>query len=545
MTKQQDTSSSNHFDALIIGAGFAGLYQLHSLRDKLGLNARVLEAGGGVGGTWYWNRYPDARCDTESHGYCFTFSEALYKGWEWSERYPEQPEIVRYINYVADELDLKRDIHFETRVTSAAWDDVAGLWHVETEAGESLSAQFLVTAVGCLSAANVPDIPGRDNFEGEWRHTGNWPHEGVDFTGKRVGLVGTGSTGVQATPVIAEQAAHLTVFQRTPNYSVPARNGPLTPEFKRHVKENAGDIRNTMQNTLSGHPWFPSDRRTNDSPPDERERLYQEAWERGGLQFRATFQDILVDKQANEVVADFVKRKIEETVKDPETTRKLTNFDHAYSTKRPIIDTHYVEAYNRDNVALVDVRAAPIQAITADGIQTADAFYPLDVIVFATGYDGVTGPLLRLDIKGRNGAELKDVWEAGPKTYLGLQVEGFPNLFTITGPQSPSVLTNMPVAIEQHAEWISDCIAHMRGKGLERIEPQPEAAAAWGESVNAAANATLLVTAETSWYLGANVPGKPRAFLAYAGGMTRYRDICADVAAKNYEGFTLAYQCPP
>ena len=540
MTKQQNTNGADHFDALIIGAGFAGLYQLHCLRDKLGLNARVLEAGGGVGGTWYWNRYPGARCDTESHGYCFTFSEALYKGWEWSERYPEQPEIVRYINYVADELDLKRDIQFETRVTSAAWDDAAGLWRVETEAGERMSAQFLVTAVGCLSAANVPDIPGRDSFQGEWRHTGNWPHEGVDFTGKRVGLVGTGSTGVQATPVIAEQAAHLTVFQRTPNYSVPARNGPLTSEFKRHVKENAGDIRDTMQSTLSGHPWFPSDRRTHETPADERERLYQEAWERGGLQFRATFQDILVDKQANEVVADFVKRKIEETVKDPETARKLTNFDHAYSTKRPIIDTHYFEAYNRDNVALVDVRSAPIQEITADGIQTADAFYPLDVIVFATGYDGVTGPLLRLDIKGRDGTPLKDVWEAGPKTYLGLQVEGFPNLFTITGPQSPSVLTNMPVAIEQHAEWISDCIAHMRAEGLERIEPQSDAAAAWGQTVNDAANATLLVTAETSWYLGANVPGKPRAFLAYAGGMARYREICADVAAKNYEGFTLA-----
>lgn len=532
-------SDDADFDALIIGAGFAGLYQLHLLRDRLGLKARVLEAGDGVGGTWYWNRYPGARCDTESHGYCFTFSEALYKGWDWSERYPQQPEIVRYMNYVADELDLKRDIKFETRVTGAQWDDAAGLWRVETAAGEHLAAPFLVTAVGCLSAANVPDIPGRDSFEGDWFHTGGWPHDGVDFTGKRVGLIGTGSTGVQATPVIAAQAAHLTVFQRTPNYSVPARNQPLTPDFKQHVKDNASDIRETMRQTLSGHPWSGPARLTHESPAEEQERLYEAAWDRGGLQFRATFQDILVDKDANKVIADFVTRKIRNVVEDSETAEKLTNFDHAYSTKRPIIDSHYFEAFNRENVSLVDVRAAPIQEITSDGLRTADGFYPLDVIVFATGYDGVTGPLLRLNLKGRDGTALADVWRDGPKTYLGLQVEGFPNLFTITGPQSPSVLTNMPVAIEQHAEWIADCIDHMRREGLARVEPDPAAAEDWRKSVNAAADATLLPTAKSSWYLGANVPGKPRAFLAYAGGMTRYRSICADVVANGYDGFVF------
>ena len=534
-------TSSSQYDALIIGAGFAGMYQLHLLRDKLGLNVRVLEQGGGVGGTWYWNRYPGARCDTESHAYCYTFSKELYCGWEWSERYPGQAEIVRYMNYAADQLDLKKDIQFHTRVTGAAWDGDANVWRVETEAEGEYTAPFLITAVGCLSAANVPDFPGLESFKGQWIHTGSWPHEGVDFSGKRVGLIGTGSTGVQATPVIAETAGHLTVFQRTPNYSVPACNAPLTDAFKRSVHEDFDEIAQNMKATPNGHPWGAEPRRALDTPAEERERLLEAAWRVGGLQFRAVFNDIMVDEAANKVMADFVTRKIRETVKDRETAAKLTAFDHHYSTKRPIIDSHYFEAFNRNNVSLVDVKAAPIEAITSNGLRTADGVeHELDIIVFATGYDGVTGPLNRLNVTGRDGQALGDLWKEGPKTYLGLQAPGFPNLFMITGPQSPSVLTNMPVAIEQHAEWITDAIAHMRQTGASRIEPEAAAVDDWAGQVQEAANATLLITAMSSWYLGANVPGKPRVFLPYAGGMARYRDICADVATKGYEGFVLA-----
>ena len=527
-------------DALVIGAGFSGLYQLLCLRDRLGLSVQVLEAGDGVGGTWYWNRYPGARCDSESHSYCYSFSDELMQEWEWSERYPGPPEILRYLNHVADRFDLKRDIRFNTRVTSAHYDEAANLWRVSTESGEVFTAQFLITAVGCLSSANIPDIPGLDSFDGRWVHTGEWPHEGVDFGGKRVGLIGTGSTGIQAAPVIAETAAHLTVFQRTANYSVPARNAPLTPDFKRYIKENTGQIRQVMHSTANGHPWPIAERSALETSAEERQALYEKAWEIGGLRFRATFRDLVVDKAANDTAAIFIRNKIREIVKDPATAAKLSDFDHPYAAKRPPIDTDYFETFNRDNVALVDVRAEPIERITPRGIRTRDAEYPLDLIVFATGFDGMTGSLLRMDIRGRNRVSLSNAWAAGPRNYLGLQIAGFPNLFTVTGPGSPSVLCNMPVAIEQHVEWITDCIAHMREQGLNRIEPKDEAVDSWVAEVNAAANATLLPQAKHSWYLGANVPGKPRVFMPYAGGMAHYRKICADVAARNYEGFTLS-----
>ena len=521
-------------DALIIGAGFSGLYQLLCLRDRLGLSALVLEAGDGVGGTWHWNRYPGARCDSESHSYSYYFSEELLQDWEWSERYPEQPEILRYLNHVADRFDLRRDIRFGTRVVAARYDDAENLWRVTTEAGESLAARFLITAVGCLSTANVPDIPGLGDFAGDWHHTGQWPRDGVDFTGKRVGLVGTGSTGIQAAPVIAAQAAHLTVFQRTANYSVPARNGPLSAEFLRWTKENHAEIRRVMHATTNGHPFTISERSALDASPEERRAAYEAAWNKGGLQFRAAYRDILTDAAANATAAEFIRDKIREIVKDPDTAAKLTAFDHPFAAKRPPIDTTYFETFNRGNVALVDVRAAPIERITPAGIKTRDAEYPLDTIVFATGFDAMTGPLLRIDIRGRGGRSLKDAWEAGPRTYLGLGIAGFPNLFTITGPGSPSVLCNMPVAIEQHVEWITGCIAHLRGRGLARIEATPDAADKWVEHVNEAADATLLPQASSSWYLGANVPGKPRVFMPYAGGMARYRAICEEVAAKGY-----------
>ncbi len=537
---ERDARVDGHFDALVIGAGFSGLYQLYCLRDRLGLSVKVLEVADGVGGTWYWNRYPGARCDSESHSYCYTFSEELSREWEWSERYPGPPEILRYLNHVADRFDLKRDIQFNSHVKSAHYDETANLWRVATNAGEQMTAQFLITAVGCLSSANIPNIRGLDTFEGRWYHTGQWPHEGVDFSGKRVGQIGTGSTGIQAAPVIAETAAHLTVFQRTANYSVPARNGPLTPAFQRYVKENTAEIRNVTRASVNGHPWLIEDRSALETPPAERQALYEKAWEIGGLRFRAMFSDLLVDKKANDTAAEFIRNKIREIVKDPATAAKLADIDHPYAAKRPPIDTDYFETFNRDNVTLVDIRATPIERITPRGIRTSDAEYPLDIIVFATGFDGMTGSLLRMDIRGRGGLSLAKAWAAGPRNYLGLQVAGFPNLFMVTGPGSPSVLCNMPVAIEQHVEWITDCIAHMRQHGLKRIEPNDEAMDSWVEQVNAAANATLLPDAKHSWYLGANIPGKPRVFMPYAGGMAHYRKICADVAARDYEGFKLS-----
>lgn len=533
-------NGSGELDALIIGAGFSGLYQLHCLRDKLGLRAKVLETADGVGGTWYWNRYPGARCDSESHSYCYGFSEMLAKEWEFSERYPQQPEILRYLNFVADRLDLKKDIRFKTKVVKAQYDAAVNRWHVTTEAGERLTTKFLITAVGCLSTANVPKIPGLESFKGQWYHTGLWPHEGVDFRGKRVAQIGTGSTGIQAVPVIAETAQHLTVFQRTANYSVPAHNAPLTPEFKKYVKDNFKEIRRIMNGTPNGHPFVIEDRSVFDVSDEERERIYEAAWAKGGLQFRAGFRDILLNKKANDTAAEFLKNKIRKAVKDPKTAEILANIDHPYAAKRPPIDSFYFEAFNRDNVSLVDVRSDPIEAITPEGILLRSGkVHEADIIVFATGFDAMTGAFLRMDIRGRDGLTLAKAWEAGPRNYLGLQVAGFPNMFTITGPGSPSVLCNMPVPIEQHVEWITACIDHMGKNGVDTIETTPEAVDGWVAHVNEAANATLLPEAHHSWYLGANVPGKPRVFMPYAGGMARYRQICDDVAAKGYEGFVM------
>ncbi len=533
-------TASGELDAIIIGAGFSGLYQLHCLRDRLGLNAVVVERADGVGGTWYWNRYPGARCDSESHSYWYSFSDDLVQNWEWSERYPGQAEIVRYLNFVADRLDLKRDIRFKTEVVAATYDEAANRWQVTTKGGDQLTAKYLITAVGCLSSANVPDIPGRDSFAGKWYHTGLWPHEGVDFSGKRVGQIGTGATGIQAVPVIAAEAGHLTVFQRTANYSVPARNGPLTPEFKRYIKENFDEIRQTMRQASNGHPFLIEKRKVFDVSAEERKEIYEKAWEVGGLRFRAVFEDLLADTAANDTAKQFLTDKIREIVKDPETAEKLADIDHPYAAKRPPIDTDYFEAFNRDNVTLVDVRSDPIEAITPKGIRLkSGAEHELDIIVFATGFDAMTGALLKLNITGRDGLTLAKAWEAGPRTNLGLQCAGFPNMFTVTGPGSPSVLCNMPVCIEQHVEWITDCIDYMRYNNIRRIEPTPEAVDGWVNHVNEAANATLLPLAGHSWYLGANVPGKPRVFMPYAGGMDVYRKRCDEVAAKGYEGFDL------
>ncbi|GAA5113865.1 NAD(P)/FAD-dependent oxidoreductase [Pseudonocardia adelaidensis] len=526
------------FDAVVVGAGFAGMYMLHRLRS-LGCSAVVLEAGDGVGGTWYWNRYPGARCDSESYYYSYSFSDELQQEWEWSERYPRQPEILRYLDHVADRFDLRRDIRFGRRVTEAVLDDGDACWRLRTDTGERYSARFFITAVGCLSSANIPQIPGLETFGGRWFHTATWPHEGVDFTGQRVGVVGTGSTGIQAIPVIAQQAKHLTVFQRTPNYSIPARNGPMDPAFQREVKAGYAAIRRAQRESTNGHPFGIDPRPALSVPDDERERIYEEAWQRGGLRFRAAFADLLTSKEANDTASEFIRAKIRETVRDPGTAEKLVPYDHPFATKRPPIDTGYFETYNRDDVTLVDVRKSPIVEITASGVRTSSASYPLDCLVFATGFDALTGPLLAVDIRGEGGRSLRDAWSEGPRSYLGLQVSGFPNMFTITGPGSPSVLTNMPTSIEQHVEWISDCIGYMRDRGLVRIEATEDAERAWGAHVEEAAHRTLLPMASTSWYLGANVPGKPRVFLPYAGGFATYARRCAEIAAAGYDGFVL------
>ena len=536
-TMEGQSPLTETFDAIIVGAGFSGLYQLHQLRDELGLSALVVEAGSGVGGTWYWNRYPGARCDSESYYYSYSFSKELQQEWEWTERYPAHEEIRRYLNHVADRLDLRRDIRLETRVINARYDDAANTWSISTDTGKVFKAQFFITAVGCLSSANIPKLAGLDRFKGRWFHTGRWPHEGVDFAGKRAALIGTGSTGIQAAPVIAKEAQHLTVFQRTANYSVPARNGRMTKEFQEDVKANYDAIREKARSTINGHPFDISEQSALQVSAEERFKRYEAAWKAGGLRFRGVFADLLRNKAANNTASEFIRAKIRSIVKDPATAAKLTPTDHPFASKRPPIDSQYFETFNRDNVALVDTKATPIVEVTREGIRTSDAEYPLDIIVFATGFDAMTGTLLAMDIRGRSGRSLREDWAAGPRTYLGLQTPGYPNMFTITGPGSPSVLTNMPVAIEQHTQWITACIRYMRAKGLKTIEATPDASDKWVDHVNEAANATLLPLANSSWYLGANVPGKPRVFMPYAGGMAHYAKLCADLAKDNYKGF--------
>ena len=528
------------FDAVIIGAGFAGLGMLRQLREELGMSTQVYEAGSGVGGTWYWNRYPGARCDSESYVYCFSFSEELLQDWNWSGKYPEQPEILSYLNHVADRFDLRRNIRFDTRVTSAKFLEEANHWQIETDQGDSVTARFLITGIGCISTGNVPDIPGLDSFEGEWHHTGSWPHEEVDFAGKRVAVIGTGSSGIQAIPVIAKQAKRLTVFQRTPQYSIPARHETVDRRFiEEDVKPHYDEIWEKARWSRSGFPVEFSQRSALDVTDEERQEIYETHWAKGGFGFlHGTFADIRTDIRANDTVAEFVRSKIREIVDDPETAEKLVPMDHPYGSKRALIDTNYFETYNRENVELVDIRQSPIQEITPKGIRTEDEEFEFDIIVFATGYDAMTGSFLKMDIRGRNDLALRDKWSEGPRTYLGLQVAGFPNMFMITGPGSPSVLCNMPVAIEQHIEWISDFIEFLREHGIETAEADLDAESAWVSHVNEVAEPTMFMLAN-SWYLGANIPGKPRVFMPYAGGLGTYREKCNDIADVGYEGFIL------
>jgi cyclohexanone monooxygenase len=531
--------ATGEFDVIVVGAGLGGLYALHRLRG-LGLKAKAFEAGSGVGGTWFWNRYPGARCDVESMEYSYSFSDDLQQEWKWPERYGTQSEILRYVNHVADRFDLRRDIQLNTRVISAVFDTKANRWTVKTDKGDVVSAQFCIMATGNLSTPRVPDFKGLNTFKGKWYHTGMWPHEDVDFTGLRVGVIGTGSSGVQMIPHIARQAKHLHVFQRTANFSLPARNQPIEPDKERSHKANYAERRRAAFDTpfgIAGHP-APT-KSALDVTHEERLRAYEAKWAEGGsISFLYTYTDLLVNKEANETASEFVRRKIRGIVKDPAVAELLAPKDHPIGTKRLCLDTNYYETYNRDNVTLVNARAAPIEEITPTGLRTKDAEYEFDAIVFATGFDAMTGALLEIDIRTSDGNKLSEKWKGGPTTYLGLMVAGFPNMFAITGPGSPSVKMQMILACEQHMDWIADCLQHLKSHGYARIEPDLDAETKWVEHVNEVADGTLYPLAN-SWYVGANIPGKPRVFMPYVGGFHTYKQHCDTIVANDYAGFKM------
>jgi cyclohexanone monooxygenase len=527
----------HRYDAIIVGAGISGLYLLHRLREA-GLSVLVIDRAAGVGGTWYWNRYPGARCDIESMTYSYSWSHELEQEWTWSERYAGQAEILRYLEHVADRFDLRRDIRLSTRVAEAVFDERDARWSVTTEEGDELSARFLIMATGCLSIPRIPDIPGIERFAGEMHHTGLWPHEGVEFAGKRVGVIGTGSSAVQAIPVIAEDAAHLTVFQRTANFSVPAWNAPLTAEAISDRKQRYGVYRRVARTTTAGNPWNANEQSVWDATPEEREREFEERYAVGGFCLHAAYSDLFSDPEANELVCEFIRRKIRERVGDPELAELLCPYDHPLGTKRMCVDTGYFETFKRPNVRLVSIRETPIDEVTKSGMRVGDEEFAFDTIVLGTGFDAMTGALLGIDVRGRAGLSLREKWAAGPRSALGLTIAGFPNLFTVTGPGSPSVLSNMMVSIEQHVDWIVDCILHLRQRGIASIEPSPSEEDAWVDHIRAVGDASLFPRAK-SWYMGANIPGKPRVLLPYVGGVGNYRAICDSVAERGYEGFIL------
>lgn len=534
-----EQSRPSEVDAIIVGAGFSGLYMLHRLRGE-GYTTRVFDAAGDVGGTWYWNRYPGARCDSESHYYCYSFSEEIRREWKWSCRYPAQPEILEYLNFVADRLDLRKDIECNTRVLSGRYDEKTHTWLVETSKGETVRARYLITGVGNTSSPARPDLPGLDSFKGKVYHTALWPHEKVDFTGQRVALIGTGSSGIQSTPLIAEEAAHLTVFQRTANYSVPARNHPLTDEMRREQLENFPEDRKITLASPIGMTIVPPTISALEVSPEEARAKMDELWNIGGFRFMfASFNDIVTDINANAVVAGYITEKIRETVKNPAAAEVLCEFNHPVGTKRPPIDTNYYETFNRDNVSIVSLRKNPIKEATADGLTMSNGdHHKFDAIVFATGFDTVTGSLIKMNLHGRGGQSLADKWQDGPSAYLGLATADFPNLFMITGPGSPAILTNFPVCIEQNVDWITDVMNHMRDTGAVEFEASPEAEAEWVKQITEEADQTLFPTVD-SWYMNSNLPGKPRVFTAYLSGMPSYAAICEDVARNGYRGFEL------
>ena len=522
-------------DAVIVGAGFSGLYLLHRFR-KLGLTTRVLERGGGVGGTWYWNRYPGARCDVESMQYSYSFDAELQQEWHWPEKFSAQPDILAYANHVADRFDLRKDIDFDVEVKAAHFNETTRRWRIETDKKDKITAQFFVMATGCISTAQTPNIEGLDNYQGNTYHTGNWPHEKIDFTGHRIAVIGTGSSGIQAIPVLAEEAAHVTVFQRTPNYSIPSQNEPMTSDYEASWKEKYPTLREEMRYTGHGSIKDLNDKSAMSVDEEERQETYKKRWAIGGAGFLTSFNDLLFSQESNDTASEFVRNQIRRIVKNPETAELLAPKTYPIGTKRICIDSGYFQTYNRENVDLVDISEKPIQRITREGLIVNGREFEFDSIVFATGFDAMTGTLFNVDIRGRNDLALKEKWYAGPRTYLGLMSEAFPNLFMITGPGSPSVKSNMLVSIEQHVDFVTESIIYMREHGLELMEPDVAAEDDWVDHVQEAANKTLFPRAN-SWYMGANIPGKPRLFMPYIGGVGTYRRICEEVVADNYEGF--------
>ena len=522
-------------DAVVVGAGFAGLYMVKALRDR-GFEVCGYETGEDVGGTWYWNRYPGARCDVESFDYSYSFDPDLEQDWDWSERYATQPEILAYIRHVAERYDLRRHFEFSTRVHSVHWSEEQLRWIVRNNQSGEVSCRYLVLATGSLSQGKDPDIPGLSDFSGESYFTGRWPEDGVDFAGQRVGVIGTGSSGIQAIPEIAQVAEHLTVFQRTPSFTIPAHNRLLSEEEREQRKETYREHRKKVRKTRPGVLWTQSGKNAIDLAPEQRTDHLESAWRRGGAGFASTFDDVIVDPEANRIAADFVRGKIAQTVEDEEIAQKLMPQSYPIGSKRLAVDTDYYATYNRDNVALVDLRETPLERIVANGVQTRAGVVPLDALVLATGFDAMTGSFLKIDPVGRDDLALSEKWHAGPRTYLGLMSEGFPNCFFIAGPGSPSVLSNMVLSIEQHVEWVAACITDLEANGKSVIEPLGEAEDEWVSSINAAADKTLFMQGD-SWYLGANVPGKPRVFMPFLGGVELYASIIEKVAANDYRGF--------
>ena len=530
--------SNEHVDVVVVGAGFSGLHLLYRLRQR-GLSAVALESADDVGGTWYWNRYPGARCDIPTTDYTYSFDPELESEWTWSEKYATQPEILRYLQHVADKHDLRKDIRFSTRVASASWDEGGSRWTVTTDGGDEISARHLVMASGCLSMPKELDIEGTDRFAGATYFTSRWPHEGVDFTGMRVGVVGTGSSGIQSIPEIAKQAGELVVFQRTPNFSMPAHNGPAPADRLAQIAEDREAYREAARWTAAGVTVDIPLETVAMLPEEERQARFDAAWEEGHLlALGSRFSDLIINRAANDTIANLFHERIRSIVKDPETAEALCPKDHAIATKRMCLDSGYYETFNLPHVRLVDLRKQPITTVTEKGIDTTEESFEFDAIVFATGFDAMTGAIVAVDITGRDGVTLKQRWADGPVTYLGLTAVGFPNLFMVTGPGSPSVLSNMSVSIEQHGDWIADRLAWMRDNGFEVIEPTPTAEAGWVQHVNDCADITLFPTAN-SWYMGANVPGKPRVFLPYVGGVDKYRAACDEVVERGLLGFRL------
>ena len=522
-------------DVVVVGAGFSGLYLLYCLR-KAGFSTRVFERGGDVGGTWYWNRYPGARCDVESLQYSYSFDEQLQQDWHWPEKFSAQPDILAYANHVADRFNLKKDIEFNIEVKASWFDENLKTWKITTNTGEEINAQYFIMATGCISTTQIPNNKGLSDYVGNTFHTGDWPHEEVDFSGQSIAVIGTGSSGIQSIPVLAKQAKKLTVFQRTPNYSIPSQNEPMTKKYERSWKDVYSERRKEMRYSAHG-----SLKDLNDVPAlsvdeDQRQELYTKRWAIGGTGFLGSFNDLLTNADANYTAAEYVRQQIKRVVKDKETAEILCPRSYPIGTKRICIDTGYFETYNRENVKLVDISKKPIQRLVTDGIIVDDQLYPFDSIIFATGFDAMTGSIFNVDIKGRDGLALKEKWNAGPKTYLGLMSASFPNLFMITGPGSPSVKSNMIMSIEQHVDLVIETLLSMRRKGLSVVEPELEAENKWVDHVQEVANKTLFPQAN-SWYMGANIPGKPRLFMPYIGGVGAYREICEEIVANNYRGF--------